>query len=258
VQYDAVEDAFREAIAGSPRVVEIGEAHAQKGTTVASSARRFTDTLLPLLQDHASDLLVELMNPPTGCAAKVEDVKKKQAVVTAKQAETDQGEYVAMGERARRLGIVPDLLRPTCADMEAIRDAGADAIPASLITIARLTAAKVEDLVDRGARRASRSPTGEAGDADEIVVTYGGSIHNDRLPPAERAAWSFGPEVDGYVKGRYVEIDLYVPELIEDTEVWRKLPWFAYYDRAKMSAKATVFRPYQRSYVIIFPSSSGR
>jgi hypothetical protein len=243
MQYDSVEDAFREAIAGDPRVVAIGEAHAQRGSSVPSSAKRFTDNLLPLLAVRASDLLVELMNPPSGCVAKAQAVKKQQAVVTSHQAESDQGEYVAMGERARTLGIVPDLLRPTCADLDAIHDAGDDAIIVSLSTIARLTRVKVEEMVDRDARTPA--------DSGKLVITYGGAIHHDRKPPPERASYCFGPEVDAYVKGRYVEIDLYVPEFIEDTDVWRKLEWFPYYDRAKLGAKTTMFRS-ERRFVIVF------
>ena len=199
-QFDTPEAAFRAAIASLPRVLAIGEAHAQKGATVPSSAHRFKETLLPVLKGRATDSLVELMNPPPGCLAQAAAVKKQQEVVTSHQAATDQNEYVAMGEAARALGIVPDLLRPTCADMDAIRDAGDDAIEVSLSTIARLTAHKVIELVDRD----DRSPS----DAEKMVVTYGGSIDHDRLPPKEREAWAFGPEVDARVSHRYVELDL--------------------------------------------------
>ena len=115
-QFDTLAEAFETAIAGGPRVVAIGEAHAQRGTTVPSSARHFKDELLPLLAGRASDSLVEVMNPPSGCARTTEAVRQKHGEVTRAQAPTDQSEYVAMGVRARELGIVPELLRPTCAD----------------------------------------------------------------------------------------------------------------------------------------------
>jgi hypothetical protein len=247
-QFDSVEEAFLAATRGAPRVIAIGEAHAQRDATVPSSAKRFTETLLPLLEGRASDLLVELMNPPVGCPAKAAEVKKQQEVVTSHQAASDQGEYVAMGEAAKKLGIVPDLLRPTCADMDAIHDAGEDAVVVSLSTIARLTGKKVIELVDRDARTAE--------DSRKLVVTYGGAIHHDRSPPAGREAWAFGPEVDAYVKGRYVEIDLYVPEYIESSDAWKKIPWYPHYDRAKLGAKATMFRPRERTFVIIFPTTT--
>ena len=185
-QYDSLEEAFESALEGRPRLVAVGEAHAQKGTTVPSAARRFTERVLPRLAGRASDLLVELMNPPAGCAKTTDVVRKQQAVVTRDQAPTDQGEYVAMGERARQLGIVPDLLRPSCADLDAVKAAGDDAIVASLALIARLTRTQAEKLLDRDARTPA--------DADRFVVTYGGAIHNDPEPPPERADWSFGPQ----------------------------------------------------------------
>jgi hypothetical protein len=245
MQYDSPALAFRDAIAGDPRIVSVGEAHAQKGASVSSSAKRFAGEILPALSGRASDLVVELMMPPTGCAPQVAVVREAQAPVTSHQAASDQGEYVAMGEAARKLGIVPDLLRPTCADLDAIDDAGDDAIDVSLRTIARLTTEKVKKLVDRDAH--------VAGDAGKIVLTYGGAIHADRDPTPERRPWSFGPDFDAYTGGRYVEIGLYVPQFIEATDTWKKLPWYPHYDAAKLGTKTTMFRIRERSYVILFP-----
>jgi hypothetical protein len=245
MQYDSPALAFHDAVAADTRIVSIGEAHAQKGASVASSAKRFTNEILPSLAGHASDLVVELMMPPSGCAPKVAVVREAQAPVTSHQAAGDQGEYVAMGEAARKLGIVPDLLRPTCADLDAIEDAGDDAIDTSLRTIARLTADKVKKL----SLRDSRAP----GDAAKVVVTYGGAIHNDRDPSPERRAWSFGPELDAFAEGRYVEVDLYVPEFIDGGDAWKKLPWYPHYDAARLGGKTTMFKVRDRSYVILFP-----
>jgi hypothetical protein len=250
MQYDSPALAFRDAIADGTRIVSIGEAHAQKGASVPSSAKRFTSEILPTLAARASDLVVELMMPPSGCAPKVAVVREAQAPVTSHQAAGDQGEYVAMGEAARKLGIVPDLLRPTCADLDAIEDAGDLAVDASLRTIARLTAEKVKKLALRDSRA--------AGDTGKFVVTYGGAIHNDRDPSPERRPWSFGPELDAFAEGRYVEIDLYVPEFIDGSDAWKKLPWYAHYDVARLGSKTTMFRVRERSYVILFPTGAAR
>jgi hypothetical protein len=241
-QYDTLEEAFESTLVGGPRIVAIGEAHAQKGTSVPSAAHHFTEQLLPLLVGRASDLLVELMNPPAGCAPTTAIVKERQAVVTREQAPTDQSEYVAMGARARALGIVPDLLRPTCADLGAVKAAGDDAVTASLEMIARLTREQAEKLVDRDAHT--------AGDASKMVVTYGGALHNDLDPTPERAAWSFGPTLAAHVAGKYVAVDLYVPELIDDSDRWKRLPFYAHYDPVKLGAKTTVFRQ-GKSFVIV-------
>lgn len=247
--FDSTEAAFQFAIASNPRVLAIGEAHAQKGKEgVASSAKRFTETLLPLMKGKSSDLLLELMMPNTKCQKRTEEAKKQQKVVTEKQAETNQNEYVKMGDKARSVGIVPDLLRPSCEDLGAINDAGADSIPTFLSTIARLTRTQAEKLLERN----ERSPA----DENKMIVTYGGVMHNDLQPSKVATDWSFGPQLSARVKGRYVELDMFVPEFIEDNETWRKLEWFAHYDRAAMSSKAVVFRPRPGSFVLIFPVSS--
>ena len=215
-------------------MIAVGEAHAQKGTeAIPSSAKRFTGELLPLLEGRASDLLVELMAPPAGCKKTAEAVATKQKVVTEKQTESAQSEYVVMGNEAKKRGVIPDLLRPSCADLDAIDKAGDDAIGASL-------ADHRPPHEDQG-HRAPRSQ--RQGAPERLVATYGGAMHNDLTPPPERAAWSFGPDLSARVKGRYVEIDLFVPEFIQDTESWKKLPWYPHFDRDKHPDKTTLFNP---------------
>ena len=236
-EYDKDEDAFEAVLKSDPAVLAIGEAHAQRGATSASSAKRFTDELLPLLAGRASDLLVELMTPPKGCAKQSEKMQKTQKPVVSQQAETNQNEYVAMGEAARKLGIVPDLLRPSCDDLASINDAGADAIELSLETIARLTTAQATKMIARAGRK--------------MVVTYGGALHNDASPPPERAAWAYGPALSKEVGGRYVELDLYVPDFITDEESWRKQPWYAKWKAHQASGKAVLFTLAPKSFVLV-------
>jgi hypothetical protein len=247
-QFDSPGEAFLAAVAGDARVVAIGEAHAQKGTTVPSAAKRFTEQLLPLLAGRASDLLVELMMPPPWCADAAMEVKKKQASATSQQAPTNQSEYVAMGERARALGIVPDMLRPSCADMDVVNRAGEGAVEASLEMIARLTVAQAGQLIERDARSDA--------DRDKAVVIYGGMLHNDLDPPPERAKWTYAPALDAKAQGKIVAVDLVVPELIVDDAVWRAFAWFGLYDRARLGGKTTLFRPSEKSSVLVFPKAS--
>ncbi len=236
--FDPVEDAFEVVLKDDPAVLGVGEAHAQRGATVASSTKRFTDTLLPLLAGRTSDLLVELMMPPKGCVKQAETMRSVQKPVVTQQAETNQNEYVTMGEAARKLGIVPDLLRPSCDDLASINDAGDDAIERSLETIARLTAAQATKMIEhRGSK---------------MVVTYGGALHNDVKPPPERAVWSYGPALSQAVAGRYVELDVYVPDFITAEDSWRKQPWYGAWEKNKVSRKALLFRLAPKNYVIVF------
>ena len=47
-----------------------------------------------------------------------------------------------------------------------------------------------------------------------------------------------------------------VPEFIQDTESWRKLEWYPYFDRARHPDKTTLFNPRPGSYVLIFPRAA--
>ncbi len=248
LQFSSPESAFRYVIASRPLVLAVGEAHAQKGKeSVDSCAKRFSSTFLPFLQGKASDLVLELMMPNATCKKKTERVREKQKPVTSQQAAGNQNEYVAMGDRARGLAIVPDLLRPSCVDLDAIDKAGDDAIPTFLETIARLTRTQAGKLIERNANTPA--------DSGKMVVTYGGVLHNDRQPSADRAAWSFGPQLSQRAGGRYVELDLFVPEFIEDNDTWRKLPWFAHYDRDKLGDQTTLYELQPGTFALIFPRS---
>ncbi len=222
-----------------------------------SAVHRFTADLLPLLAPRASDLLVELMLPPAGCRDAAAQVHRAvETPVVSRQAETIQDEYVAMGERARALGVVPDALRPTCADIAAIDAAGPDAVRVELETIARLTIAQAKKLLDRAA--------GSDRDRGKMVVIYGGALHNDLTQgpdaPAEAARWTYAPALDAAVGGRFVAIDLIVPEFIGDDAAWRALPWWAAYDPKRLGSKTTLFReaPFDdKSFVLIFAEAHG-
>jgi hypothetical protein len=260
-QYDDPQSAFLATLASQPLALGIGEAHAPArgphddgGGAVPSAARRFTQDFLPLLAPRASDLLVELMFPPAGCVDAAAGVRRAQAPVLAREAPTNQNEYLAMGERARALGIVPDGLRPTCADMNAIAGNRDDAIAVELETIARLAATQAEKLIARAA--ASRQDHGK------MVVLYGGALHNaidagdsGAPPDAEALRWSYAPAVDAAASGRFIAVDLIVPEFIGDDALWRALPWWPYYDRDRLGAKTTLFRLGEKTYVLVFPKS---
>lgn len=239
--YDAPEAALAALLEAGPRVLAVGEAHAQKGEgRGASVAERFTNRLLPALEGRASDLLVELMLPPAGCDRGAAAVRERQAPALAPQAETNQGEYVALGEAARRRGVAADALRPSCDDLAAIDRAGDEALGAMMATIARLSERRAGELLARA------SP-------GKVVVTYGGALHNDLAPRPGREAWSFGPALDRAAGGKYVELDLFAPEAIGEGEAWRALPWYAHYDAARFGAKAVLFRCGPKSYALVLP-----
>jgi hypothetical protein len=247
VRFAGVEDAVRWVLAFEPTILAIGEAHAQKESQgTASSTKRFTDTLLPILAPRASDIVVELWAPDPRCRQEVQQVRSAQRVVTTAQAATNTDEYVTLGTRAKERGMMPWLLRPTCDDFAALADAGQDAIGAMLGLVKRLTLSKVTALHDKNRLAADR----------KVVLAYGGALHNDLAPPDSTKEYSFGRELAALPGARYVELDLIVPEFVKDTEAWQKLGWYASFRAAPPPAgRATLYRTGERSFTVLFPPS---
>jgi hypothetical protein len=250
VRFASNADAFRWVLAHDPAVLAIGEAHAQKGTEkIVSATKRFTDSMVPLLEGRASDLLVEAWAGDPRCQKQVAQVATAQKPVQQAQAQINPNEYVALGTRAKELGVQPHLLRPTCDDYAGLADAGADVVSQSLGLIKRLTQADATALY----RRNDAAKNGKA------VVTYGGAMHNDLAPDESLRQYSFGPELAATTAGRYVELDLIVPEYVKKTDTWERLPWFgAYQADAAAGAprdKPTLYRVGDRSFVLIFAVS---
>jgi len=242
--FPTAQAAFAYVLKSQPRVLAIGEAHAQEGTTgVRSSTRRFAEDLLPLLAGKAKHIVIELLvancKPSTVAA-----VKKEQAPVTLHQAKGNQNEFLTLGKYAQRLGIEPQALNPDCAQYEAIAASGDESVSRLLELVAAQTASAVEHLLT------------QPDAADNVILSYGGALHNDLHPRAGQEAWSFGPKLEQASQGQYVELDLIVPEFVKDTEAWRNMPWFPAFDREHLSNEALLYRPAPGSFALIFPKTS--
>jgi hypothetical protein len=258
-RFGTAQDAFKWVLARDPLVLAVGEAHAQKGTEeIASSTKRFTETFLPIVAPRASDVVVELWAPDPKCMKAVKQVASAQKPVTEVQASTNQNEYVTLGTKAKEAGMTPWLLRPTCDDFSMLADAGADGIGAMLGLVKRLTQAKVTQLYERNRQASDAS-------SPKTVIAYGGALHNDMAPSESMKDYSFGPELDRMTNGRYIELDLIVPEYVKKNATWEKLPWFASFEAdaaananeasAGKHDKATLYVVGEKSFVLVFPAA---
>jgi len=241
--FASAEDAFDFVLAETPRVLAVGEAHAQSDAPKApSSTRRFMDGLLPHLAPRASDLLIELWLANGSCGKVEQEVQEQQGAVSAPQAATNQGDFVELGRRAKALGIMPHALVPSCEQYQKIADAGAADIEEMLGMIKSVTEHDIAQLL------AQRAP-------DRLLVAYGGAMHNDLVPRPGREEFSFGPALALATSGRYVELDLVIPEQIKDSEAWRSLPWYPHYSREKAGPSAYLYSWAPHAYALLFPKS---
>jgi len=250
IRFASNEDAFRYVLAHDPAILAIGEAHAQKGTeAITSATKRFTDSMVSLLENRASDLLVEAWAGDPKCQKAVLQVASAQKPVQQAQAQQNPNEYVALGTRAKALGVQPHLLRPSCDDYASLADAGADVVSQSLGLIKRLTQSDATALFRRN----------ETAKNGKVVVTYGGAMHNDLAPAETLRQYSFGPELSEATAGRYVELDLIVPEYVKATEIWQKLPWYAAFQAdTGPKDRPSLYRLADRSFVLVFATSAPR
>ncbi len=241
--------AFARVLSSTPRVLAIGEAHAQKGSErVASTTRRFAEQLLPLLRGRATDLVIELLTPSGRCGESEQRVAEAQAPVTKPQAETNQSDFVKLGHAAKSLGIRPHALPLSCEAAAKIAAAKERDIEVLLETVSDSTRNVVESLL-------SAAPPETPSAVGALLLTYGGIVHNDILPRPGREGWSFGPALQQTTHGGYIELDLIVPEYVRDTETWRALPWYAAYAKRPAGDGTWLYSPSPQSFVLIFPAS---
>lgn len=239
--------AFRELVGDDVRAVGIGELHTRidRKTTARSALARFTEEVLPVVATRASDLVVEtwLFDKSCGKAAS-QATAKVEATVQRPQAAKD--ELSTMVAAARAAGIQPHAMRLGCDDWKAIVPAGPNAEPdlAAMLTI-------ITRELGRIATQAIAVRDKEASPR-RLVMTYGGALHNDLYPAAGVEDWAFGPEVDAASGGKYVELELIVPEYAElDTTVAHE-PWYPHL-RAASPDHVVIIEKAPRAYAILLP-----
>jgi hypothetical protein len=268
--------ALRAVLAHKPQILGVGETHALKGADeVESATSRFERELLPILAGAgATELIVELLGPATGCEKTVQTVKEQQRPVTSEQSQGNQNRFVSLGMKARQLGVVPYILEPTCDEYKSVISSE-DGITLMLQLIAQKTEQRLTrywrrnqgvmvgqtPLVPAPGAAASASPA-QASPAtttppppprpNGIVLAYGGAMHNDVVSPPSGENFRYGAHMVQLTQGRYLELDLIVPQYIKDTDVWKALPWYAAYAALGHSDEVTLFRVGPYSYTLVF------
>jgi hypothetical protein len=251
-QFDTPDEAFAAILEERPRILAIGETHAQKGfEKIASVTKRFTEGMLPQLKDHATALVLELWVNDGSCGkAKEKAVQQQQKEVVKDQAKTDQNEFVTLAVAAHDIGIVPYRVHPTCEELDKIQKAGDDGV---FEMLSMLTSHMRDEATKLYKDNDKVSP-------NKVILTYGGAMHNDLVPRKGREQWSFAKDLDDLSGHKYIELDLVVPEYVNDSDTWKSMPW---YDAFKKSAsceadahgrtKTLVYTMAPRSYALIFP-----
>lgn len=240
---------------GEARVVAFGEYHQtkkdDKQAGPASALKRFTGDLLGVVAGKSSDLVLETWVTEGSCG------KQEKAVVTDVQKTTErpqatENELVTLARRAKESGLNPHILKLSCKDYESLHGADGSVDYEKLLKL-------VNELLERKIAGVLRK-RGEEG-VQKTVLVYGGALHNDLFPMAELAPYTFGQKAQRALAGRYLEVDLYVPEFIERDARLVKEPWYASYKKAAQRGAAQkstfVVRRGPGSYILLFPRTVG-
>ncbi|HZS36502.1 MAG TPA: hypothetical protein VFF06_06740 [Polyangia bacterium] len=240
--FDSPAEALASLLAARPRVIAFGEYHEIKGAAPAKSAiAHFQEEMLEPLKAGGSDLIVETWVTEGNCGKQEKEVVA-QVEETTQRPETTESEVVTLMKRAKAINIQPHILKLTCGGYQALLDDKGEVDYVKLLqTVTDLLRDKImETLVARAAA------------PDKTILVYGGAIHNDVYPRRELAAFTFAPKIQKAVKGKYLEVDLYVPEYIDADKELRAEAWYAPLQKLAKPGKATLIRRGPSSYIIVF------
>ena len=232
--------AVRSLLASDPRVVAFGEYHQNKKTArIPSALWHFTREILPALRAAGATDLVAESWITTGSCGEVERKAVAQVDKAIQRPASTEDEVVTLLRRAKESGIQPRILQVACKDYQAISGGGR----LDFDRLLRLTRDQLETQI----RTALQRP------GSRLVVSYGGALHNDLHPSPDLAGYAFGDAIARAVDGRYLEIDLYVPEYVQQDMSIRREPWYQQFRRAYRPGRVVVIPRGPGSYALVFP-----
>lgn len=226
-------------------VLAFGEFHEIEGKGKAISALvHFRDELLPALLPQLSDLVVETW-VTTGRCGTAETSAVAQVQETTQRPETTENEIVTLLRRAKEGGTRPHVLEIDCHDYASLTDS----------STSQIDYVKLLGLVTRALERTTVAALSHAAPGRAVAI-YGGALHNDVFPRKELAAFSFAKAMKRKTKGRYLEVDLYVPEYIEHDDFITQQPWYRRYVKALQPGQIARVRRNADSYILVFPRNA--
>jgi hypothetical protein len=235
-------EALMSLLVQHPRVIAFGEFHQTKDTARARSAiAHFSDELLGLLPPRTSDLIVETWVTEGHCG-KQEEAVVAQVAEGTKRPESTETEVVTLLRRAKLAGLQPHVLTLTCAEYAGLQSPTGELDYVKLLaTVTELLTRKIDAVL--ATRAASPNRT---------IAVYGGALHNDLFPRKELAAYTFGARYQRKLHGKYLELDLYVPEYIDADPELTAQPWYPLYQKLPPT-QTTLIRRGPASYILVFP-----
>ncbi len=239
--YPSAKQAFARVVEATPEVLGIGEYHEVGQQKVSSALKRFTLELLPLLKGRAGAMVAETWITNGRCGEVEKEATKEVAKVT-RRPKTTEDELTHMLDRSYQLGFKNHVLKLSCDEYRSMLDPHGELdAEKSLLLVRQKVAEKVLEALEKG-----EAPQGR------LVVLYGGAIHNDLFPVAEYAPYAFGRQLQEATDGGYAELDLLVPQFVEQDEDLAREPWFAPALKLAQKGRVVLVEPHPRSFMLLF------
>jgi len=230
-----------------PKIIGFGEAH-EEYFHLSPSPRplsaRFQE-ILPLLRRGEDHLIVERSpDPRLICNGHVPPEERLNIIFRTPR--WDLNRWMATLHVAQGAGYFPHLLDYDCGDRRHLLRLEPDSYLKGPTLITAHAKNKVLEI--EGARKSAG-----------ITMYYGGAIHNDMFPYSGWEHWSFGSAFTKSSGGRYLEIDLYVPEIMEKMveqrdQLWllsNDDRWYEIYQREGEKAPVFLFQRSENSYILV-------
>jgi hypothetical protein len=241
-------EALTRILARRPRILAVGEYHETRGAPkVKSALDRFTRELLPLLDARVGALVVETWMVSGKCGA-TEKQASAAVAKTTQRPDSTEDELTRLLDRTYAMGVKNHILLVDCDDYRSmLDDAGALDAEASLLLVRRKVEEKALEALEKGEV-----------DAGQLLLLYGGALHNDLAPLPQWREYAFGGSLSRAVDGGYVELDLLVPEYVADDEDLLLEPWFAGALKLAKAGKTVLVNPHPDVYLLLFPRTKKR
>jgi len=89
------------------------------------------------------------------------------------------------------------------------------------------------------------------GEDQRMVLLLGGASHNDASPSELWESISYGPGLAARTGGRYVAVDLLVPEFVELSRLARDEPWFPLLERLAAPDRTWLIELAPNSFIVV-------
>jgi hypothetical protein len=245
-RFPSAKAAFQRVLERPTAILAIGEYHELEGAPkVPSALKRFTTDMLPLLKGRATSLVAETWMTNGKCGEVEKKATQEVERVTQRPASTED-ELTTMLNASHALGVSNHILVISCDEYKGMLGKDGQLDPEqSLLLVKRKVEQKADEVREKG----------EGGLMGKTLVLYGGALHNDLHPTLDYAPYSFGPALQAVTDGKYVELDLLVPEYGALDDDVKKEGWFLEATRLAGTSGAVLVRPVDGVYILVFAAT---